>query len=137
MQTKGRSDLGRVSRFTMVLGLILAAAPLGRGADRAAIDQPIYDVVAVGRAPGKILLATPAVPAEKLVWRFREISVSPSDSGTVADHSCRSGTEALVIFSMAPCGPSIGRSGSPESIPRTQFHRNTACLGSCSLMLER
>jgi len=84
----------------MAVGLVLAAVPLGHSADRAAIDQPIYDVVAVGRAPGKILLATPAVPAEKLVWRFREIPVSPSDSGTVrAVTLSPGGTKALVIFS--------------------------------------
>src|ERR1700730_9256067 len=84
----------------MAVGLVLAAAPLRYGPDRAAIDQPIYDVVAVGQAPGRILLATPAVPAEKLVWRFREIPVSSSDSGTVrAVTLSPGGTKALVIFS--------------------------------------
>src|ERR1700688_137294 len=84
----------------MAVGLVLAAAALGHSAESAARAQPIYDVVAVRRAPGKSLLSPPAVPAEKLVWRFREIPVSASDRGTVREVTLSpGGTEALVIFS--------------------------------------
>jgi hypothetical protein len=98
--------LNRVRRnaylsYAFVLGLI-ALFVFSRelfAVGRDAIDQPLYEIVAVGRGQGKIILATLASPSEKLAWRFRRIPVSPADK-TVADFVLSgSGTKAFVVFS--------------------------------------
>jgi len=61
----------------VALGLVFAASVTLFAANHDS-SQPLYDIVAVGRTQGKIVLATLALPAEKLTWRFREIPVSPS-----------------------------------------------------------
>jgi hypothetical protein len=78
---------------------MLLLAPTGLlAAARDPVDQPLYEIVAVGRGQGQILLATLASPAEKLQWRFRRIPVSPSDK-SIADVSLSvGGTKALVVF---------------------------------------
>jgi hypothetical protein len=85
----------------VALGLAswIIPTPAVRADGRDAPDQPIYDVVAVGRAKGEILLATPAQHFENLAWRFRRIPLSPSD-GTPRDLVLSSdGSKALVVFS--------------------------------------
>lgn len=85
-------------RFALWFGLMLAASLPLHGRSRDPVDQPFYDIVAVGRGRGQILLATLASPSEKLQWRFRKIPVSPSDM-TVADVvPSAGGTKALVVF---------------------------------------
>src|SRR5579863_243227 len=81
------------------LGLMAGVASVVFAADHESSDQPLYNIVAVGRGRGKILLANLASPADKMEWRFREIPVSPSDQ-TVRDVRLSvSGTKALVVFS--------------------------------------
>jgi len=84
--------------FALGFGTLLVTSGPLFAAGRDPLDQPLYDIVAVGRGHGQILLATLAIPAKKLEWRFRKISVSPADQ-SVADVSLSSeGTKALVIF---------------------------------------
>jgi hypothetical protein len=85
-------------KLSLGLALLAGAADLLRAADRDPTGQPLYDIVAVGRGRGQVLLATLASPAEKLQWRFRKIPVLPSDK-TVADVAPSvGGTKALVVF---------------------------------------
>ena len=93
-----RLDGHLVARLALGLGLSLAASTtlVAGGRDS---NQPIYNLVAVGRGPGKILLATLASPADKLEWRFREIPVSPSESTLRDVELSAGGTKALVVFS--------------------------------------
>ncbi len=84
--------------FALGLSALLVASGGLFAAGRDPVDRPLYDIVAVGRGQGQILLATLASPSEKLQWRFRRIPVSPSDE-TVADVVLSSGgTKALVVF---------------------------------------
>jgi hypothetical protein len=79
--------------------LLLVTSSVLLAARRDTIDQPLYEIVAVGRGRGQVLLATLASPSEKLEWRLRRIPVSPSDE-TVADVVLSvGGTKALVVFS--------------------------------------
>jgi hypothetical protein len=83
----------------LALGVVfvLAASTTLPAGDRHSA-QSLYDLVAVGHGPGKVLLATLAGQADKLVWRFREIPVSPS-AGTVQDVELSvGGTKLLVVF---------------------------------------
>jgi hypothetical protein len=97
MSDRPRMGAKFLARFVLGFGFMLAASLL-HGGTRDPIDQPLYDLVAVGRGPGQILLATLASPSEKLQWRFRKIPVSP-DNKTVADVVLSvGGTKALVVF---------------------------------------
>jgi hypothetical protein len=81
------------------VGLILVASPLLHGGNRDPVDQPLYEIVAVGRGRGEILLASLASPSDKLQWRFRRIPVSPSDKTAAGVILSEGGTKALVVFS--------------------------------------
>jgi hypothetical protein len=94
-----KSEIDLLLSFILGLGLVLAINSTALGADRDPLGQPIYDVVAVGRGRGKILLATLGKPSEKLEWRFREIPVFPQDSTPREVVLSAGGTKALVIFS--------------------------------------
>jgi len=87
--------------LAFVLGF--SALLLGSGkmvaAERDPVDQPLYEIVAVGRGQGQILLATLASPAEHVEWRFRRIPVSPSDKTVSNVVLSLGGTKALVVFS--------------------------------------
>jgi len=96
---RDRAALYRHVVIALGLGLLLFVSSWAFAANRDPTDQPLYDIVAVGRGRGKILLATLASPAEKLAWRFREIRVSPSSS-TVRDVELSpDATKAFVVFS--------------------------------------
>jgi hypothetical protein len=66
--------------------------------DRDSVDLPLYNLVAVGRGRGQILLATLASPAEKLGWRYRNISISPPEETVANVILSTSGTKALIDF---------------------------------------
>jgi hypothetical protein len=98
MLNRGRPEVYFLATFALGLSTLLATSSVLLAASRDPVDQPLYDVVAVGRGQGQILLATLASPSEKLEWRFRKIPVSPSDK-TVADVVLSAGgTKALVVF---------------------------------------
>jgi hypothetical protein len=78
--------------------LLLAICSGANAADRDLSSLPLYDIVAVGRGSGKVLLATLASPAGKLQWRLREIPVSPSTALVRDVQLSVSGTKALVVF---------------------------------------
>ena len=83
--------------FTLGLIIQLLISGVVPAADRGITGQPLYDIVAVGRGHGQILLATLSSPSNELKWRFRQIPVSPSDK-TIADAVLSSsGTKALVV----------------------------------------
>ena len=84
--------------LVVALGLVFAASVTLFAANHDS-SQPLYDIVAVGRTQGKIVLATLALPAEKLTWRFREIPVSPSHKSVQQVALSANGTKALVVFS--------------------------------------
>jgi hypothetical protein len=86
------------AKLAITLGIILAANSAIFGADRDA-GQPLYDIVAVGRGRGQIVLATLAAPVDRLSWRVRRIPVSPPDSTVHDVVLSASGTKALVVFS--------------------------------------
>lgn len=66
--------------------------------DQRPTPNPLYDVVAVGRGPGKILLATPARPFSDYRWRFRAIPLRPEGAGAEQVELSRSATKALVVM---------------------------------------
>jgi hypothetical protein len=78
------------------LGLLKTFAVVAE--DRRPAPDPLEDVVAVGRGPGKIILATRAKPLSAQRWRFRSISLLPTDARVQSVVLSRSGTEALVVF---------------------------------------
>jgi hypothetical protein len=86
-----------LAKFALTIGIILSAHPVIFGGDHDP-GQPFYDIVAVGRGRGEILLATLAAPADKLSWRLRRIPVSPPDSTVQDVVLSASGTKALVVF---------------------------------------
>jgi len=80
-----------------VVAALALAGPVAADDHRPA-PNPFYDIVAVGRGAGKLVLATPAQPFSQHRWRFRSIPLRP-ESGTVqAVVLARSGTKALVVF---------------------------------------
>lgn len=85
-------------RLALALGFVLLAGPAVFSGDREALNNPLYDVVAVGRGRGQILLATLAAPSQKLEWRFRRISILPAGQPVSSVVLSQDGTEALVVF---------------------------------------
>jgi hypothetical protein len=86
-------------RWRVILVLVVAASSVALAAP---VDPSLDGIVAVGRANGKIVLATLAKPVERLEWRFREIPISP-DSTVVADVDLSGdATKALVSFADGP-----------------------------------
>ena len=86
-------------------GVLLAAivvaplVPFLQAADKRPGTNPLVDVVAVGRAPGRIVLATPAEPLSQNQWRYRTIALaSPSTKAERVELS-RSGTKLLLVLS--------------------------------------
>jgi len=86
------------AKVALGLGLLAGASGVVLARKHETVGQPLYDIVAVGRGNGKVLLATLASPADKLEWRFRAIPVS-ADNKTVAQVVLSAGgTKALVVF---------------------------------------
>ena len=85
--------------LTLVIAIVFSKSSVLHAAGRDPVDQPLYDIVAVGRGQGQILLATLASPAEHLQWRFRKIPFSSPDKTTADVILSVSGTKALVAFS--------------------------------------
>src|SRR3974390_1375133 len=98
MLNRSRLILHRIKAFAVGLSARLVPSTLLLAGGRDPVDQPLYDIVAVGRGRGQILLATIASPSDKLEWRFRRIPVSPSNT-TVGDVVLSiGGTKALAVF---------------------------------------
>ena len=98
MLSSGKLEAQLLTAFALVFSVLLFVSGAPLAAERDPVDQPLYDIVAVGRGPGQILLATLASPSRKLQWRFRKIPLLPKDKA-VADVSLSSGgTKALIIF---------------------------------------
>jgi hypothetical protein len=98
MFDRSRPDTNPVARLVLGFALIIAAGLNVLAEPRDPVDRPLYDIVAVGRSRGQILLATVASPYEKLEWRFRRIPVSPSDKIVADVVLSDGGTKALVVF---------------------------------------
>jgi len=96
---RGRLEAHRFAALARGIGLLLVTSSMALAAGSDPFGQRLYDIVAVGRGRGKILLATLASPANKLQWRFREIPVSRSDSLVQEVELSAGGTKALVVFS--------------------------------------
>jgi hypothetical protein len=86
----------RVVRLLLTVSFLLLAGPAVFGGNQAQ-NEPLYDVVAVGRGRGQILLATLGSPPQKLQWRFRKISV-PAGQTVSSVVLSLDGTKALVVF---------------------------------------
>jgi hypothetical protein len=99
MWTRCGLNTHRFAALLLGLGLWLGACTMLRGAGRDPTGQPLYDIVAVGRSRGKILLAALASPADKRQWRFRELPVSPSSAAVQNVELSAGATKALVVFS--------------------------------------
>jgi hypothetical protein len=83
-----------------LLGLVaVLVAGTAFANDRDPVSQPLYDIVAVGRGSGKVVLATLSAPAEKLLWRFREIPVGPAGDVPLDFVVSSGGTKALAVTS--------------------------------------
>lgn len=85
-------------RQVLELGLVCAVGCSVSAANHDAASRGVYDIVAVGRSPGQILLATLAVPSEKLQWRFRKVLVTPNGQTVLDVVLSADGTKALVVF---------------------------------------
>ena len=110
-------------------GLLLAAIVFSLFSDPLQADEkksptnPLIDVVAVGRAPGKIVLATLAEPLSRNQWRYRTIAlVSPNAKAERVELS-RSGTKALVVLAggtvtvvdLTAKVPTVGDGATPQA----------------------
>jgi hypothetical protein len=84
--------------YALALSILLLSSKMLLAGGRDPVNQPLYEIVAVGRGPGQVLLATLASPAENLKWRFRKIPVSPSDKPVDDFVLSSGGTKALVVF---------------------------------------
>jgi hypothetical protein len=98
MLNRGSLVVNLLVAFAWGLAFILTTSRMVLAAGSDPPGRPIYDIVAVGRGQGQILLATPASPSEKLQWRFRKIPVSPSDKTVTDVVLSAGGTKALVVF---------------------------------------
>lgn len=83
--------------LALLLSASLSAAASGHGSAGSPL-QPLYDVVAVGRGPGQILLATVAAPAASLNWRIRTIPLPSPQAAVRSIALSAGGTKALVVF---------------------------------------
>ena len=83
------------ARLFLAFGVLLVVQPVIRAASQ---NQPLYDVVAVGRGRGQIVLATLAAPPHKLQWRLRKILVRPSSQVVAEVVLSADGTKALVVL---------------------------------------
>lgn len=88
-----------------ILGILLAGVCLSLAIGSAALGQApaaqnrqLYDIVAVGRGPGQILLATLAAPPKRLNWRFRKLPISAAGAAIPDVELSAGGTKALVAF---------------------------------------
>src|SRR5258708_37769380 len=98
MLNRGRLEMYLLVAFALGLSVPQISSTALFAAGRDPVDQPLYEIVAVGRGPGEILLATLASPSDKLRWRFRSIPVSPSDKPVADVVLSAGGTKALVVF---------------------------------------
>jgi hypothetical protein len=98
MFDRPRRGANPLAKFIFGFWLIFAASTFLMGGTRDPLDQPLYEIVAVGRGPGQILLATLASPSEKLQWRYRKVPVSPSNKSVGDVVPSVGGTKALVVF---------------------------------------
>jgi hypothetical protein len=85
-------------KIALGLGMIVGVTSAAFAAGRDPSSKPLYDIVAVGRGSGKVLLAALARPTDKMRWRFREIPVAPSGTVIRDVQLSVSGTKALVVF---------------------------------------
>ena len=99
MLNRRRLEAHLFAVFALALSLFLVTSRVLLAASRDPVDRPLYDIVAVGRGRGQILLATLASPSEKLQWRFRRIPVSPPNKTVTDVVLSTGGTKALVVFS--------------------------------------
>ncbi|HEX2713614.1 MAG TPA: hypothetical protein VHM88_15545, partial [Candidatus Acidoferrales bacterium] len=83
--------------FAGVMVALTMARP-AQADDHPPTPNPLYDVVAVGRGAGKILLATPARPFSDFRWRFRTIPLRPDGASAEQVELSRSATKALVVM---------------------------------------
>jgi hypothetical protein len=82
--------------FAPLVALSLFAVSVAADSRHAA-TSPIYDVVAVGRRSGEIVLSTPALGKGEH-WRFRRIAVEPKDTLVKSAILSRSGTQLKVEY---------------------------------------
>jgi hypothetical protein len=82
----------------LALTLAFSVSFSAQGSQRPTPNNPLYDIVAVGRARGEILLAAVAEPANKLEWRFRKITISAPGEVPRELVLSAGGTKAMVIF---------------------------------------
>ena len=91
----------RMGWTAVVAAALVSLAPcaaLVQAKESRSAPDPLADIVAVGRAPGKIVLATPALPLAAHRWRFRTIRLEPETEKPQAVVLSRSGTKALLVF---------------------------------------
>jgi hypothetical protein len=88
---------GLAALFLVLLTALFSGVAIAAQKTRPAVS-PLQDVVAVGRMPGRILLATPALPMSARTWRRRSIRVAPGDQEIEQAVLSRGGTKLLVVF---------------------------------------
>ncbi len=81
----------------LALGGLTVGIPVIAGEGRPA-PNPLYDVVAVGRSRGQIILATPAAPFAEHRWRFRAVPLDAKAATPENVALARSGTKAVVVL---------------------------------------
>jgi hypothetical protein len=85
-------------RLALAFAFLLLAGPLAFSNNRDLQNEPLYNIVAVGRGRGEILLATLAAPPQNLEWRFRRIAVPPAGQTVSSVVLSADGSKALVVF---------------------------------------
>jgi hypothetical protein len=81
----------------LALGGLTAGIPVIAGEGRPAPNS-LYDVVAVGRSRGQIILATPAAPRAEHRWRFRAVPLNAKAATPEGVALARSGTKIVVVL---------------------------------------
>ncbi len=89
MPTKTAVAAGALAALTFALPIVAK--------DRRPTTDPLYDIVAVGRGAGKIILATLAGPSGTYHWRFRTILLS-KDARVSNVLLSKGATKALIVF---------------------------------------
>ena len=85
-------------KVALAFAILLLVSSLAYSRNRDAQNEPLYDIVAVGRGRGEILLATLAAPPQDLEWRFRRISVRRAGQPVTSVVLSADATNALVVF---------------------------------------
>ncbi len=93
-----------VASLVLAFLFLLAGALPGAAGAKPAIPNALVDIVAVGCAPGRIVLATPALPLGAMNWRLRTIRLEPETENPREVVLSRGASKLLIVFADGSSG---------------------------------